>query len=653
MSDTGKERQKLIDEKVADKPRIEPESKMVPTAPKISSVDTLERFDYVEPKNEKWPVYSTKKLHKHQRKEECESSGTSLDYTSLSTQSSDLSTGTPFSKNAFTPGSANYDPHQSLFVPSSSNPNIPFTSSVDYCFNPAAPPPSFHGQALVAHPQTPVHHGLPPVTPHHSHFSDSFGTASATAAPAHSLSSGPSTLPFDIQSGFHIDISGNLPQSGPPSVMFDYSGNNIQGLNTGGDERSWRRGNKLDMEISSSVSTPNAGPSLLPAKSILTLSKAKPPPLDIPAEIPAEKPLGFADTPDADNDDEPRFMSLESRIQSLLQGGSEADDKDDGKSGGDGGSESDVPPSPAPLGALKPPPHSQDIGCWNSNSVHLPPTPDGHLPHILPPHIHMPLTHHTPPPFVQSLPSGHVESPSHQNTDMWPANGITSNNPWTPPSNMDGCLSLQSFESPKSQNGADMSKGRGKNHKRHSGRGVAKFGSLKPVFLPPETVSHPFGSEGKRDNRKRGDKITDSKNADASQASPLDFQLKPYLEESIYADKNEQIDNKDMEDDRMSLDSVSSGDERLEVNPSDGQQQTFNGVWLNHQSGFDHFGMLISEYDSETDYVTQMFTHVLNDFVKELKSIMQRDLCKKMVETSAFKYFENWWDQEEEKHKVL
>ena len=46
------------------------------------------------------------------------------------------------------------------------------------------------------------------------------------------------------------------------------------------------------------------------------------------------------------------------------------------------------------------------------------------------------------------------------------------------------------------------------------------------------------------------------------------------------------------------------------------------------------------------------FSHVLEDFVHELKEILTKDLCKKMVENSGFKTYENWWDKEEERTKV-
>ncbi|XP_052800564.1 histone-lysine N-methyltransferase SETD1A-like [Mya arenaria] len=53
----------------------------------------------------------------------------------------------------------------------------------------------------------------------------------------------------------------------------------------------------------------------------------------------------------------------------------------------------------------------------------------------------------------------------------------------------------------------------------------------------------------------------------------------------------------------------------------------------------------------EADKHELTFSDVLENFVTELKDIMTKDLCKKMVETSAFKSYESWWDDEEAKTK--
>ena len=46
------------------------------------------------------------------------------------------------------------------------------------------------------------------------------------------------------------------------------------------------------------------------------------------------------------------------------------------------------------------------------------------------------------------------------------------------------------------------------------------------------------------------------------------------------------------------------------------------------------------------------FELALEDLIQDLHSIMKKDICKKMVTQSAFKFFENWWAVEERKSKV-
>lgn len=43
---------------------------------------------------------------------------------------------------------------------------------------------------------------------------------------------------------------------------------------------------------------------------------------------------------------------------------------------------------------------------------------------------------------------------------------------------------------------------------------------------------------------------------------------------------------------------------------------------------------------------------VLESVVSELKEIIKKDICKKMVESTAFKNFENWWDESEKRSKT-
>ena len=49
---------------------------------------------------------------------------------------------------------------------------------------------------------------------------------------------------------------------------------------------------------------------------------------------------------------------------------------------------------------------------------------------------------------------------------------------------------------------------------------------------------------------------------------------------------------------------------------------------------------------------TQITRNSLNIIVSELKELIKKDICKKMVENSAFKIFEKWWDDSERKSKT-
>ena len=49
---------------------------------------------------------------------------------------------------------------------------------------------------------------------------------------------------------------------------------------------------------------------------------------------------------------------------------------------------------------------------------------------------------------------------------------------------------------------------------------------------------------------------------------------------------------------------------------------------------------------------TQITRNSLNIIVSELKDLIKKDICKKMVESSAFKIYEKWWDDSERKSKT-
>ena len=127
------------------------------------------------------------------------------------------------------------------------------------------------------------------------------------------------------------------------------------------------------------------------------------------------------------------------------------------------------------------------------------------------------------------------------------------------------------------------------------------------------------------------------------------------------------------DDDRMSLSSLSSGEEKLEVTapPPPGviHQQLPGGVFtsptllptwdkLYMQNMYNMQATMLSPsylnvrtVDHEYEE-SRMFSGVLDRVIAELRAIMTKDLSKKMVETSAFKSFEGWWDGEKNTHKV-
>lgn len=60
-----------------------------------------------------------------------------------------------------------------------------------------------------------------------------------------------------------------------------------------------------------------------------------------------------------------------------------------------------------------------------------------------------------------------------------------------------------------------------------------------------------------------------------------------------------------------------------------------------------------SEVTNKDDPHAPTINGVIEQVTAELKQILKRDFNKKMVENTAFKKFESWWDeQEQSKHKV-
>lgn len=172
------------------------------------------------------------------------------------------------------------------------------------------------------------------------------------------------------------------------------------------------------------------------------------------------------------------------------------------------------------------------------------------------------------------------------------------------------------------------------------------------------------------------------------------------VSQEVDKDEGSDMDVVDDDDDHMSLSSISSGEERLQVNQPITSNLNSSGISLGLYTqpppisawqasgapyGFNSFGgknflgnggpfnqgfngaafpngvvdqtaQLQADFaakEEEHKKIDKQFVYVLNQFVSDLKAVMQKDLCKKMVENSAFKAFESWWDAEEQKSKVL
>lgn len=756
----GKERQRLIDQRMCERPRleIEPRHNMPREISRTSSVDTLERFDYVEPESERRPTYSMKKLQRE--REQQKRSGVKPDvpeHDVASNSSSDVNFGTPFSQASSSFDGHHFPPHhQPPYGPGELAP--PFTpADFDYHQTPGFLPP---------HPQTPSHHGPPPMTPHHPMFNDNsfpphphgpgmdfgrpgpdFGHPPHLPHPPGPEFGGPlhppgpdfggphhipgpefgprpgHVPPMNLPPRFESHHCGPYPPPLPHHTVFDHSGvpNGGGGMdNIGTEDTDWHRqvgmadrhtpppgssagaqtlnhspANNPVLTPSSSSSTPQSASTARKNRDPRCADRSLPPPLEIPKEIPTERKRSDSqpDSADADNEDEPRFMSLESRIQSLLQGGSDTDDKETaGKGVAElAASEPELPPpSSMPLGALPPvPPHSMpsqpEPGGWDPNGVHMghngPPPPHSHPlpggpipppPHLIPPHHppHMmggPLPHQHPH-MMGPPPPGHMGGPPHlgPGMDMWGPNHNGGPPPmWPgphghpegglgPPLQPEFDPSLPQYTNGNHQTSNNRKK---KNKKKNKNKGGGKFGSNggDGGHIPPLLD---FGGHSPADMHSRdlpGDRISPDPLADIEiDPIPEDTNINHHKHQAFNGKAAQNVSGApDIEDDRMSLDSISSGDEKLEVaDPSQTSHPSFNGSsWPGQPYSERYGGPYGPEYEPETDFVTHMFSAVLSDFVKELKSIMQRDLCKKMVEASAFKYFENWWDQEAEKNK--
>lgn len=114
------------------------------------------------------------------------------------------------------------------------------------------------------------------------------------------------------------------------------------------------------------------------------------------------------------------------------------------------------------------------------------------------------------------------------------------------------------------------------------------------------------------------------------------------------------------DDDRMSMSSLSSGDEKLEVNVpastglGDGQWPSSMGLVANIAYLADKLNQLNdlkSMVEPSPDSLAK-FDTVLEQVIKDLRLVMCRDVRKKMIESTGFKSFEKWCDEKVQHRKV-
>jgi len=114
------------------------------------------------------------------------------------------------------------------------------------------------------------------------------------------------------------------------------------------------------------------------------------------------------------------------------------------------------------------------------------------------------------------------------------------------------------------------------------------------------------------------------------------------------------------DDDRMSMSSLSSGEEKLEVNvpasvePGDGQWPSSSALVTNAAYLTDKLNQL-NELKSMIDPAPESlakFDTVLDQVIKDLRLVMCRDVQKKMIESTGFKSFEKWCDDKLQRPKV-
>ena len=114
------------------------------------------------------------------------------------------------------------------------------------------------------------------------------------------------------------------------------------------------------------------------------------------------------------------------------------------------------------------------------------------------------------------------------------------------------------------------------------------------------------------------------------------------------------------DDDRMSMSSLSSGEEKLEVNVpasiglGDGQWPLPSSLIANAAYLADTLNQLNeckSMMEPSPESLAQ-FDTILEQVIKDLRLVMCRDVRKKMIENTGFKSFEKWCDDKVQRRKV-
>ncbi|XP_033748294.1 histone-lysine N-methyltransferase SETD1-like isoform X2 [Pecten maximus] len=341
-----------------------------------------------------------------------------------------------------------------------------------------------------------------------------------------------------------------------------------------------------------------------------SMEREKPPP-----QLPKPK----TPEPEPAQEEEPRSMSLESRIQSLLQNAM-----------GEGfGSPSSDSTSDSRKKESTPPPTSR----WEKPSSG-PRTPEPEVPRVPP----IPVVDQTSTPYNHM---SHFGTPRDS-----------------------GPQSTPDFRDVNSVQGSVN-------------------GSIN-VSVPPPSF-HPANISGMPDMY--------------NQLQPSQDTATPKMSQETVQDTKSASDD----DDRMSISSGGSGDQNIEVNPllhpsgdvpsqpmvplvntnfmspntsqptawqagsynygfNCGQMMDMSGYNVCNQNYYNQYvnnslnassqGQVVDQSE-EDEKVEKTFAAVLDGCIKELKQIMQKDMCKKMVENSAFKSFDGWWNNEEQRNKQL